>query len=125
MNWSVGSPPISCCGTPELREGLQCLEQVGDAPQAAGEPGCHAAQDTLGLLVQASAFSGRGMVEGIPLAGGSPALLVERKQSESCDPVGSKRSFGQPCLLLPVRDRGGAKIDKGAALQDVAAPHWP
>src|SRR3954454_16233289 len=56
---------------------------------------------------------------------GSPALLVERKQSESCDPVGSKRSFGQPCLLLPVRDRGGAKIDKGAALQDVAAPHWP
>src|SRR4051812_9572373 len=64
------SPPISCCGTPELREGLQCLEQVGDAPQAAGEPGCHAAQDTLGLLVRASAFSGRGMVEGIPLAGG-------------------------------------------------------
>src|SRR4051794_23207116 len=37
------SPPISCCGTPELREGLQRLEQVGDAPQAAGEPGCHAA----------------------------------------------------------------------------------
>src|SRR3954470_6674825 len=29
-----GSPRISCCGTPELREGLQCLEQVGDAPQA-------------------------------------------------------------------------------------------
>src|SRR4051795_12640675 len=46
---------------------------------------------------------------GFPLWSGSPALLVERKQSESCDPVGSKRSFGQPCLLLPVRDRGGAK----------------
>src|SRR3954469_15323212 len=40
---------------------------------------------------------------------GSPALLVQRGQSESCDPVGSNRSFGQPCRLLPVRYRGGAK----------------
>src|SRR3954464_2563759 len=78
------SPPISCCGTPELREGLQCLEQVGDAPQAAGEPGCHAAQDTLGLLVRASAFSGRGMVEGIPLAGGDGE--VERECHDQDQP---------------------------------------
>src|SRR4051794_1241628 len=44
-----------------------------------------------------------------PRTFGSPALLVERKQSESCDPVGSERIFGQACRLLPLRDRGGAK----------------
>src|SRR5829696_835280 len=84
LNGITTSPPISCCGTPELREGLQCLEQVGDAPQAAGEPGCHAAQDTLGLLVRASAFSGRGMVEGIPLAGGDGE--VERECHDQDQP---------------------------------------
>src|SRR5215207_4916356 len=78
------SPSISCCGTPELREGLQCLEQVGDAPQATGEPGCHAAQDTLGLLVRASAFSGRSIVEGIPLAGGDGE--VERECHDQDQP---------------------------------------
>jgi len=26
------SAPISCSNAPELREGLKCLEQVGDAP---------------------------------------------------------------------------------------------
>src|SRR4051794_40521075 len=64
------SPPISCCGTPELREGLKCLEYVSDAPQAAREPRCHAAQDVFRLRSRESGFSGGGMVEGIPLSGG-------------------------------------------------------
>jgi len=36
------------------------LKQVGDAPQAAGEPRRHAAQDVLRLLARASAFGGLG-----------------------------------------------------------------
>src|SRR3954454_19365682 len=50
--WAATSPPISCCGTPELREGLKCLEYVSDAPQAAREPRCHAAQDVFRLLIR-------------------------------------------------------------------------
>src|SRR3954466_3833516 len=78
------SPPISCCGTPELREGLKCLEYVSDAPQAAREPRCHAAQDVFRLLIRASAFSGRGMVEGIPLTGGDGE--VERERHDQDEP---------------------------------------
>src|SRR3954447_7738777 len=82
------SPPISCCGTPELREGLKCLEYVSDAPQAAREPRCHAAQDVFRLLIRASAFSGRGMVAGIPLAGGDGEVERERHdQDEPGQPV--------------------------------------
>src|SRR4051812_41829228 len=82
------SPPISCCGTPELREGLKCLEYVSDAPQAAREPRCHAAQDVFRLLIRASAFSGRGMVEGIPLTGGDGEVERERHdQDEPGQPV--------------------------------------
>src|SRR4051794_26931118 len=82
------SPPISCCGTPELREGLKCLEYVSDAPQAAREPRCHAAQDVFRLLIRAFAFSGRGMVEGIPLTGGDGEVERERHdQDEPGQPV--------------------------------------
>src|SRR3954468_8649583 len=48
----------------------------------------HAAQDTLGLLVRASAFSGRGMVEGIPLAGGDGEIEREcHDQDQPGQPV--------------------------------------
>ncbi len=64
------SAPISCSNVPELQEGLQCLKQVGDAPQAAGEARRHAAQDGLRLLFRVPAFSRRGMVSGVPLSRG-------------------------------------------------------
>src|SRR3954454_16377350 len=72
------SPPISCCGTPELREGLKCLEYVSDAPQAAREPRCHAAQDVFRLQIRASAFSRRGMVGATPVTGGAGGVEAER-----------------------------------------------
>src|SRR3954452_25224257 len=40
------------------------------------------------------------------------ALLVERKQSESCDPVGSERIFGQACRLLPLAIGAARKIER-------------
>jgi len=82
--------PISCGSTPELRNGLKCLEQVGDAPQAAGEPRRHAAQDVLRSLLRVFAFGGRGMVDGIPLSGGDGE--VERECHDQDQP-------GQPVWI--------------------------
>jgi hypothetical protein len=80
--WTEGSAPISCGSTPELRDGLKCLEQVGDAPQAAGEPRRHAAQDVLRSLLRVFAFGGRGVVDGIPLSGGDGEVERERHDQD-------------------------------------------
>lgn len=82
------SAPTSCSSAPELWEGLQRLEQVGDAPRAAREPRCHAAQDVLRLLVRAFAFGGPGMVDGIPLSRGDSEVECRRyHQDELGQPV--------------------------------------
>ncbi len=82
--WPATSTPISFWNTPKLWDGLQCLKQVGDAPQAAREPRRHAAQDVLWLLFRPPAFGGCGVVNGIPLSGGHGE--VERQRHDQDEP---------------------------------------
>jgi len=121
-NWRIGrkssaSQPqhISCGNAPELRVGLKCLEQVGDAPWAAGEPQHHAAQYVLRPLLRALAFGRRGMVDDIPLSGGHGE--VERERHDQDEP-------GQPVWVpdLAVFEAEAARFEVGEHRLDAPAP---
>ena len=111
----TNSPPTSCWDAPELWDGLKGLEQVGDAPQTAREPRRHAAQDVLRLLFRVSAFSGRGVVGGVPLSRGHGE--VERQRHDQDQP-------GQPVRVadLAVFQAEAAGLEVGEHRLDAPAP---
>ena len=96
-------------------DGLKGLEQVGDAPQTAGEPRCHAAQDVLRPLFRAFAFGGRGMVDRIPLPSGDGE--VERQRHDQDEPGQAVRVAD-----LAVLETEAAGLEVGEHRLDAPAP---